>query len=90
MNTKQCKDCGGNYIIEEFRSHDCRLLIITIFDTDGNKWGSYDRINFFPLAPFPKLSDDGLQSDENGENRRRFDRTLFLALLTYRRIHSKS
>lgn len=38
-----------------------------VFDTEGNRWGSYDRITFFRLPSFPKLTDESLQSDEDSE-----------------------
>jgi hypothetical protein len=44
----------------------------TVFDTYGNRWGSYDRINFFPS--FKRISEQG---DENDDNRRRLDRTKY-------------
>jgi hypothetical protein len=54
-NTMLCQNCKRRYISEEFQNHICQRLVITIFDTDGNRWGSYDRITFFPLPPFPKI-----------------------------------
>ncbi|WP_148680840.1 hypothetical protein [Candidatus Nitrososphaera gargensis] len=38
--------------MEEHESHCCQALAMLIFDSDGNRWGSYDRVNFFPLPPF--------------------------------------
>ncbi len=32
------------------------LLRLAVFDTDGNRWGSFDGINNFRLSSFPKLS----------------------------------
>jgi hypothetical protein len=67
--------CGRFYIIEEYNDHVCQVLAITIFDTDGNRWGSYDKVTFFPLPPFPKRTDENLHDDEKNHNRRRLDRT---------------
>ena len=74
----KCGRCNGLYIKEEYTLHMCKKLVIQSFDTDGNRWGSYDRISFFPLPPFPKITDDNLQGDEKDDNRRRLDRTLFI------------
>ena len=63
-NVIRCNGCNRNYIVEEFNPHSCSRPVITILDTDGNRSGSYDRIHFFPLAPFPKIPDDFLQGDK--------------------------
>lgn len=74
-NVIMCIKCHRNYIVEEYDSHICEQLVMTVFDTNGNRWGSYDRRKFFPLPSFKITSDDNLQNDENGDNRRRLDRT---------------
>lgn len=54
-NVITCNRCNRTYVWEEYQSHQCRKLQIEVFDTDGNRWGSHDRITFFSLPPFPKL-----------------------------------
>ena len=85
-NTLRCDVCDRCYIAEEFNSHICEQLSIVFFDTDGNRWGSYDRINVFKLPPFRKISDENLQGEKDDENRRRLDRTIDAALSSLRRV----
>jgi hypothetical protein len=67
-NIIRCDICDRNYIDEEFEIHKCEELSIVIFDTNGNRWGSYDRIKFFPLPPFKKISDESLQPSGTDED----------------------
>ncbi len=60
----KCAKCNRNYIEEEYDLHLCKRLAIEMFDTEGNRWGSYDKLRFFPLPPFRKLSDDSIQSGD--------------------------
>jgi hypothetical protein len=76
MNIIECEVCHNRYIVEEFSAHVCQKLAIVMFDTDGNRWGSYDRISLFPISPLPKLTDERLHDNEKDDNRRRLDRTI--------------
>jgi hypothetical protein len=68
-NTIKCTKCGRTYISEEYRRHTCQEVVMTVFDTDGNRWGSYDRMKFFRLPSFKKLtSDDFLQGDDSSKD----------------------
>jgi hypothetical protein len=49
-NILKCNHCKGTFIGEEFEGHECQRLKTIFFDTKGNIAGSYDGINFFPLA----------------------------------------
>jgi hypothetical protein len=69
QNTVKCIECGRTYISEEYESHSCHEIVMFIFDTDGNRWGSHDRIKFFRLPSFKKLtSDDNLQEDDTSKD----------------------
>ena len=69
------KICHNIYIAEEFSTHICQKIAIVMFDTDGNRWGLYDRNLPFPLSLLPKLTDEHLHDNEKDDNRRRLDRT---------------
>ncbi|WP_144730742.1 hypothetical protein [Candidatus Nitrosocosmicus arcticus] len=56
QNIVKCFICNGVFIEEEYTLHTCKGLRITVFDLSGNRWGSYDNINFFPLPSLPKIS----------------------------------
>jgi hypothetical protein len=72
-NMTKCTKCNGVFIEEEFENHVCGVLSLEIFDTDGNRWGSYDRINVFRL---PLLSDDRIQPAKNRSSDEEEYRTL--------------
>jgi hypothetical protein len=61
----KCSRCGNFFISEEYNSHSCRQIVIEMFDTDGNRWGSYDKITYFSLPPFKKISDDSRQPKDS-------------------------
>src|SRR5213593_860480 len=44
-----CALCQRTYIQEEYDNHVCQKIVLTVFDTEGNRWASYDRITFFRL-----------------------------------------
>jgi len=64
----KCTKCNGVFIEEEFENHD----------TDGRRWGSYDRMNLFPLPSFDKLSDDRIQPAKNHSSDEEEYRTIYL------------
>jgi len=51
MNIQKCPNCKGSFISEEYQTHECGDMWQS-FDTDGNRWGSYDGQNWFSLPPF--------------------------------------
>jgi hypothetical protein len=82
-NLSKCAKCDGVYIEEEFENHICGVLALEIFDTDGNRWGSYDRINLFRLPSFEKLSDDRIQPAKNNPSDEEEYRTHFSNLYLF-------
>lgn len=49
----ECPDCGGKFTVEEYPSHNCSRLRLVVFDTNGNRWGSYNGNEMFKLPRFP-------------------------------------